>query len=318
VRLYWKSWELYHSTLYHPSLTYPVLERVSRGPVSLRTSDLPGKRLRGCNLAPVMTMLTVFMMGMCLFNLTGVFLLVFNNLETIFVLGLLVVVLCSTILPGVNLALKVSGAIYDEQAKDRYDLLALMPRGTAALHWALAIKYNRRDPLASRMRDLVLNLGAWLSLPTAAVLLPLLIIGLLLLVIDVSGPSVSFFTTVSLPLIALITYYVDYIQSSVIAFLISIIVPAWWMSRSRVWMSWIAPLSFLVLQLLSYMSFAIILFEFNTRILWSATTQGEIMAFFSLILLILGLLAVREAMVFGLWHWAIRLFGDDLRILRLD
>jgi hypothetical protein len=311
----WKSWELYHSTLSHPSLTYPVLEQYAR-PVILQ-STLP-RGSNTWNYTPMVTIGCVLMFMLCMINFPGIFTGIFAHFDVIFVLVVVGIILLSTIAPGVNLALKVSGAIYDEQAKGRYDLLATMPRGTAALHWALAIKCNRRDRLASTMRDLVLNLGSWLSLPTAAVLLPLLVVGLIMLVFDSSISSVSFLTTVSLPLIALITYYVDYIQSSVIAFLISIIVPAWWTSRSRVWMSWIAPLSFVTVQLLSYMTFLIILFEFNRRVLVTPTTQGAMSAFFLLIAVVLGVLAVREAMVFALWRWAIGLFGDDLRILRLD
>jgi hypothetical protein len=313
----WKSWELYHSTLYHPSLTYPVLARQSQIPATMRKSTLP-RSTGGLNYTPFISIGSLLMLMLCLFNVQGVFVAIFSHIETILVLSVFGVIFLSTIAPGLNLALKVSGAIYDEQAKGRYDLLALMPRGAAALHWALAIKCNRQDRFANGMRNLVLNLGSWLSLPTAAVLLPLLIIALIMLVLDASGPSVAFFTTVSLPLIALTAYYVDYVQSSVIAFLISIIVPAWWTSHSRVWMSWVAPLSFLALQVLSYMIFLIVLFEFNTRLWTSPSIRGEMTAFFSLLLFIIGILAIREAIVFGLWRWALSLFGDELRILRLD
>jgi hypothetical protein len=316
----WKSWELYHSTLYHPSLTYPILEQggqKSHLPASLSKSEL-SKQVRRSSFTPFVTIGCVLMLGLCMINFPSILSALFANFEVILILFVWGVVFLSTIAPGLNLSLKVSGAIYAEQAKGRYDLLALMPRGTAALHWAMAIRCNRRDQLANGMRNLVLNLGAWLSLPIAAVLFPLLIIGLILLVLDASASSVSFFTTISLPLIGLAAYYIDYIQSSVIAFLISIIIPAWWMSRSRVWMSWIAPLGFLALQLLSYMLFLIVLFQFNARIWASPTSLGEITAFFSLLLLFGGLLALREVIVVGLWRWALSLFGDDLRILRLD
>lgn len=328
----WKSWELYHSTLHHPAQSYPVLnasridetsaaiDRLSQWWTRQRAGRPHGRRQRGFHLrgSAILKLFSVLLMLVFCALFPSLITFLYMRLELLLLLLLYVVVFFSTIAPGFNLAMKVSGLIYDEQAKGRYDLLSLTPRGSVALHLALAIRCNRRDRIATTMRSLIFNLGAWLSLPTAAFLIPMLILALIMLVIDRSAESVTFFTTISLPLLLLTLYYVDYIQSSVIAFLLAVIVPAWLTGRSRVWMSWVAPLTFVAIQVMSYMLF-LIAFLYTNSLVWNSTTRDAEMQAFLLVVLQCGLMfAVREALVTALWRMAIRLFGDDLLVLRVD
>src|SRR5690606_16424671 len=112
--------------------------------------------------------------------------------------------------------------------------------------------------------------------------------------------------------------YADYIQSSVIAFLLAVTIPAWLTGRSRVWMSWVAPLTFVAIQVMSYMLF-LIAFLYTNSLVWNSTTRdAEMQAFLLVVLQCVLMFAVREGIVIALWRAGIRLFGDDLRVLRLD
>ncbi len=354
----WKSWELYHSTLHHPAQSYPVpgslrhdaarhdAVRQTADPASSgnqqriapRQTTAPRQRSRFQRTASRQTTAprqrtgrffnrhstSAMLLGgaplvcLCCANIGDVFEFLLMHFEILMLLALLTVICISTMVPGTNLAIKVSGLIYNEQARGRYDLLALTPRGAAALHWALAVRCNQRDRVAVTLRRLVLNTGAWFSLPVAALLIPLLILAIIILVMDRSSASVTFLTVISLPLLLLGLYYVDYVQSAVIAFLLAVIIPAWLTSRSRVWMSWIAPLYFVTVQVLSYALF-LIAFLYTSSLAWHSTSRENELTAFLLVLLVCGLMfGLREGIVIMLWRWAVRLFGDDLRLLRLD
>ncbi|HEX2622458.1 MAG TPA: hypothetical protein VHL11_20000, partial [Phototrophicaceae bacterium] len=229
-----KSWELWYSLFHHPLVYSPLFKNYARHPAPVRPVNL-SERVRGLIFTAGLVLAGV----LCLANLT-IILRVLSGLIA-FVIALLFML--SAILPGLNLALKVSAAIYSEQAKGRYDLLALTPRGAPALHWSLVMRCIKDDLIARRLREVMIDFASMFIIPAVSGLVTATVIAILMILFDFYA-AVEFFAIVSVPLLLLLTVYSDYIQSTVIAALISIIVPAYMYTRSGFWMSWAAPLIF--------------------------------------------------------------------------
>lgn len=301
-----KSLELWHSLFHHPLVYSPLFKNYNR--VALRLQNFnPSENARalvfGCG--------TIGAIALCLANLTPL-LRVFPMLIGLVVLLVFLVI---TILPGLNLALKVSGAIYGEQAKGRYDLLALTMRGAPAMHWALVMRCIKDDFIARRLRELLFDFTTLLILPVVAALLTVAVIAILMILFDFYA-ALEFFAAVSVPILLLLTFYSDYIQSMVTAALISVVMPAYMYARTGFWLSWAAPLLFLGLQILFYSGFLLFLVYLGGWVIRPDNREAGV--FLEALIGLITLFTLRELLITGLWLLALRQFEDDLRILRLD
>lgn len=297
-----KSLELWHSLFHHPLAHSPLFKNYGRAANFIPSEDTRAL-VFGCG--------TLAVIGLCLANLTPLL----RVFPTVIVLVLVLILLVSAILPGFNLTLKVSGSIYREQAKGRYDLLAMTMRGAAALHWALVMRCVKDDFVARRLRELMFDFSTMLILPLIAALLTAAVIAILMIMFDFYA-ALEFFAAVSVPVLVLTTFYSDYIQSMVIASLISMVVPAYIYTRSGFWLAWTAPLLFLGLQTLFYGGFLLFLGCLGSWII--RPDNREIGVFLEALIGLLTLFTLRELVIAGLWMLAVRQFDDDLRILRLD
>jgi hypothetical protein len=305
-----KSWELWHSLFHHPLLNAPLMIR------HFAPRRFQKRRLGEASQIGIATLILIAASVLCLSTLSATMswtIRLFGVLMTGAGIGLLLAI---SILPGMNLALKVSGAIFDEQAKGRYDLLALTPKGLAALHWTLVMRCMRDDLLSRRLRQFAHDFGALFLIPIIAALLPVLMMAFLVILFNFRLAA-EFFALVGMPLVVIALVYVDYIQSLIIAALISVIVPI--ILRSRGGISWLAPLLFVVGQGLFYMGFI----AFFTRLypLLTGLLPPEISGVALFIEAIIGLaliFALRELIVALLWRIAKGQFEDDLSLLRID
>lgn len=307
-----RSWELWYSLYHHPLVNAPLLYK-NFTPRTPRRNPLPEASQIGLSIGGV-----VLTSILCLANLSELMrglTSLFGTILLALVLGLLLV---GTILPGLNLALKVGGAIFREQEKGRYDLLALIPRGAAAVHWALVMRCVRDDVLSRRLRQIIQNIGTLLVLPIVAALLPIALLVLLVFLFNLRLAA-DFFAVVGTPLLVVALFYIDYIQSTIIAVLLSIVIPGCVYSRSGSGAVWIAPLLFTAGQLLFYLGFVAFFIQLDGFFARAMPADQSLVARFVEALIGLAVLfTLREAVINLLWRLALQHFDDDLRILRLD
>jgi hypothetical protein len=320
-----RSWELWHSLFHHPLLNAPLIQKHFAARSTSFRSYNPLHQLRRISLLNSefiqMTLAFCAFIAVCVLCISNLS-LVMNLLARLFdtlLFGILVVLLMTaSILPGINLALKVSGAIFNEQAKGRYDLLALAPRGLAALHWALLMRCVRDDVIARQLRRMIEQFGVLFLLPIVAGMLPILLMALLVLLFNLRL-ALDFLALVGAPLLIVLLLYVDYIQSMIIAALLSVVVPAMIYTRSGLGAAWIAPLVFFAGQVLFYTAFIAFFVRLDGFMLQTLPDDFTLVVLLIEALIALTLVfSLREGVVYLLWRLAMRQFDDDLHSLRLD
>jgi hypothetical protein len=307
-----RSWELWYSLFHHPLATAPLIQK-NFMPRRIQRFTFPETPRVGLSIGMMMAAALL-----CLANLGAVMNLIARLFDGLVFAALALILLIATILPGMNLALKVSSAIFNEQEKGRYDLLALTPRGIAALHWTMVMRCMRDDVLSKRLRQFVQEFATLFILPIIAGLLPIVLMALLVLLFNLRL-ALDFFAMVSVPLMIVGLFYVDYFQSLIIAALMSVVVPGYIYSRSGFGAAWVAPLLFTAGQIVFYTGFVALLGQTGSVVArffpqeWSLVGLSvQIFTVFAIVVLL------REATIALLWWLAVRYFDDDLRVLRID
>ena len=149
-------------------------------------------------------------------------------------LPLLLVVFNGTLL-GTLWAIDIGGGIASEHTQGRYDLLSMTPRGALGVSWLIATaRLHKRDWLNVSHR--VVRSLLLLSVPF---LLLIIVIGLgvLLVGVDERGaePLTRSILSVLIPMVAAITlFWLDNIQSALLACLPGMLIPSYLRGRTQV------------------------------------------------------------------------------------
>ncbi len=193
---------------------------------------------------------------------------------------------------GIAWTARISQQISRQQQTGAYDLLALLPSGELAAAWAISVGclYRRhRFTNAQEMRSV------WLRIILFAVAV-MMMSALLRNAPDIA-PALLLGV---LACVAIVALQIDFIQSTILAVLVGMIVPTCTRTEARLW----AAGGFLVLQVITYMV-AILTAVVMLPGAYLLALTASLVVF----------CAVREALIAGLWYGLLRLSNthpDDL------
>ena len=281
--LTWKLWR----ALCSPPYAHPLFQRVI-------TTHFTRSRIR--RFVELMTGYVV----LCALA-TLIWPLMFTNPAII----ILVLVAISNTVYSMTWAFRVSTAIAREHELETYDLLCLQPSGALGVGWALCTGNLYRSPLFRGLRFVMpmISISVILAL-IIALAIPIL------LAVSSSGQeeTTQLLTTLVYALtLAIAFFYIDHIQSLLLANLIGMITPTFMPDRlySGLW----AVSGFLTLQIATYL----VTFIASFLILPAFYTGSESLHI-SLIYSILRLLifyALREGLILMIWHLLAQRFNAN-------
>lgn len=208
----------------------------------------------------------------------------------------------SNTLYGMTWAFRVSTAIAREHELETYDLLCLQPCGALGTGWVLCVGNLYRSPLFRGLRLIMpmISISVTLAL-VIALTIPIL------LAISSSGEteSIQLFVTLIYALsLAVAFFYIDHVQSILLANLLGMIMPTYLPDRlyAGLW----AVSGFLLLQL------AVYLITLVASFLITPIFQDVFTLHISLVLSILRLLifyALREGLILVIWQMLAQRFN---------
>lgn len=271
--LTWKLWR----ALCSPPYAHPLFQRTI-------TTQLIRSRLRR-----LVELITGYLVICTL--ATFIWPLLFANPAII----VLVIVACSNTVYSLTWAFRISTAIAREYELETYDLLCLQPPGALGVGWLLCTGNLYRSPFFRGIRFImpIVSISVTLAL-VIALAIPIL------LSISSAGQFESmqlFMTLVSAPILAIAFFYVDHVQSLLLANLIGMFTPTFLPDRlyAGLW----SVSGFLALQIAVYLVTLIVSFIILPTFYDVSTLHA------SLILSALRLLifyALREGLILAIWH----------------
>jgi len=228
--------------------------------------------------------------------------LLFMNPATI----VLVIVACSNTVYSMTWAFRVSTSIAREHELETYDLLCLQPSGALGVGWALCTGNLYRSSLFRGLRFLMPMISISVTLA--------LIIALgipILLSISSNGQieeATQLLTTLVYALtLAIAFFYIDHIQSLVLANLVGMITPTFISDRlySGLW----SVGGFLTLQIATYLITFIVSFLILPAFYTGSETLHISLIYSALRLLIFY--ALREGLILMIWHLLAQRFNAN-------
>jgi hypothetical protein len=255
--LSWRLWRaIFHNSLYN----FPVLLQ-DPGRTTPRIWNFSSRKSVIMTTAPGIGAAFIFVLFPMLIPLT---------MTTLFV----ALVAFGGTLSGWIAATRISGTIFREQEKERYDLLLLTPPGVLGVHWAIVTRNLRDDRLLRWLR--------WLPFG-AFILLAVLLFGLLIGIVTSSfvwifSDSSMGFTAlfqVSLGLLVVLILYSDYIQSVVIGVLVGILLPTYATTRAENSAYALASACFFSLQVVYYSVFGLFGMWLIGQIILPSLAEGQ-------------------------------------------
>jgi energy-converting hydrogenase Eha subunit E len=210
----------------------------------------------------------------------------------------LVLVFNGTVL-GLYWVSAIAEAIAREIRNGRFELLSLSPDGAFGASWRYAVAVIHRHDWLNTVYRLLRGvvIGTLVVLGFAAFML---ILGAIFAELSPQRESqIRILLDVSIVGLGIIFFWIDHIQSIIIAMLVGMLLP--YFQRDEALLKLIAPLSFLALQALNYLAafgFAGIRF-----LLW----QSNFPILLMVLLVVLFYCGIRELLIRALWRYYLRL-----------
>ncbi len=330
--LRWPTWYLWKHLTYHPRLALPVLTGYTAASEKLSLWS------KVAVLLPPLLLLVgsyYLLRNIWRFMLEGIFLILMLPVP------LSLLLFYGSLLPELHLIIRTASQVHQDRISGRVDLLMLQPSGLAAWYWANTVYSHRFSRISGLSWRMMSRLGKGCRWMIASVLLPA---ALVMFILYHRGPGIylvpqsrvaselSFMIYQSFPyylvlilVIALLILllFVWMLQSSVTAILLSVIVPSVLVTVRRNLSRWVLLLSFPLYHavfLLAPLLLLSILLAGQVRDIATYSydwTRYAVMMNAVAVLLSVSTIG-RELVVIALWRMAIRLFGDDLLVLRVD
>jgi hypothetical protein len=178
-------------------------------------------------------------------------------------------------------AVRAANAIANERACKRYELVSVLPIGSAGIIWTITQVTLRKMEIVTRTHGLITNLGVLGILSTGGFLL-------------INAISLRAAITALLLMIAL---YLDFIQSTLIGAFVGIATA--FTDLDRINVSTMSALMFLFIQSITYSLPATLLVLANDH-----TTMSPSNVFFQAILIgLIVLPLLREILLRSMWYW---------------
>lgn len=216
----------------------------------------------------------------------------------------LVIVACSNTLYSMTWSFRVSTAIAREYELETYDLLCLQPAGALGVGWVLCTGNLYRSPFFRGLRFVMPMLSISVTL---ALVIALTIPFLLSLSSTGQTESLQLLITLVYALsLAIAFFYIDHIQSLLLANLIGMITPSY--IPDRLYVGLWAVSGFLAVQIAVYLltliaSFIILPIFYSPSVL-------HISIIFSILRLLI-FYALREGIILVIWHLLAQRFNAN-------